>query len=383
MRNDVDMDLARRALKHFQEGTTDQAPDVMQLPVSAYTDKERYAAEIQRIFHQLPQAVALSAELPEPGNYRAVTLFDVPLLLVRDDSGRARAFLNVCRHRGARLCDDGCGTARVFACPYHAWAYDQEGALVGRFGADTFGEIDSEDYGLTTVPCEERVGLIWVVLDRTQPLDVDQWLGDFSEELGALRLDEWQIHAQREIDGPGWKVTMDGYLEAYHHNFVHGQTVGIYTIGNLLVHDTFGPHQRLTFGRKSLAELADQDEADWEPQEHIRIIHSCFPNLSISGILGGYCLFSQIYPGATATETKTRQTVLVHAPDGADYDHAAADQFSAMTLQAVKDEDYPIGFGIQGGVGSGANEHFLFGRNECGLQHYHQWIAHFMENAAS
>jgi hypothetical protein len=78
----------------------------------------------------------------------------------------------------------------------------------------------------------------------------------------------------------------------------------------------------------------------------------------------------------------TRQTILVHAPGGADYDHAAAEHFSAMTLQAVRDEDYPIGFGIQGGVAAGANEHFLFGRNECGLQHYHRWVAHFMEDTS-
>lgn len=381
MRRDVEMDLVRRALGHALHGTTDQADAVMELPVSAYTDPERYAEESRRIFHQLPQAAALSIELPSPGDFRAVTILGTPLLLVRDDSGRARAFLNVCRHRGARLCEDGCGNARVFACPYHAWTYNRQGDLVGRFGAESFGAIDSAEYGLTELPCEEKVGLIWVVLDPQLSLDVDSWLGDFAGELASLRLQEWQIHAQRDLPGPGWKVTMDGYLEAYHHNFVHGQTVGIHTIGNLLVHDTFGPHQRLTFGRKSLPELAEQEEAQWEPMEHIRIIHSCFPNLSISGILGGYCLFSQIYPGTTPDTTMTRQTVLVHAPDGADYDREAAEQFSVMTLQAVKDEDYPIGFGIQGGVGAGANEHFLFGKNECGLQHYHRWIARFMKEA--
>lgn len=380
-RQEVELGLARRALHNLQHGTTDQAAAVMELPVAAYTDAERYRREARRVFHQLPQAAALSAELPAPGDYRAVTIFGVPLLLVRDDDGTARAFLNSCRHRGARLCEDGGGEARVFACPYHAWTYDRKGKLIGRFGADTFGDIDAEEHGLAALPCEEKVGLIWVVLDRRQPLDVDRWLGNFRGELASLRLDEWQIHAQRDIPGPGWKVTMDGYLEAYHHNFVHGQTVGKHTIGNLLVHDTFGPHQRLTFARKSLEQLAKQDEGDWEPMEHIRIIHSCFPNLSISGILGGYCLVSQIYPGKDATSTMTRQTVLVHSPDGGEYDRDAAEEFSAMTLQAVRDEDYPIGFGIQDGVESGANEHFLFGRNEVGLQHYHRSIAHFMEEA--
>lgn len=379
MRKHVELELARRALSNLQNGTTDQAHDVMELPVSAYTDEGRYRRETRRLFHQLPQAVALSIELRVPGDYRAVTLFGVPLLLVRDERGTARAFLNVCRHRGARLCEDGRGKARVFACPYHAWAYNREGKLIARFHADTFGDIDTEQYGLTALPCREKAGLIWVVLEPGQSLDVDAWLGDFAAELASLRLHEWQIHAQRDLPGPGWKITMDGYLEAYHHNFVHEQTLGKHTIGNLLVHDTFGPHQRLTFARKSLPQLAQQSEADWQPMKHLRVIHSCFPNLSISGILGGYCLVSQIYPGETATETVTRQTILVHAPDGADYDQAEAEEFSAMAMQAVRDEDYPVGFGIQKGVESGANEHFLFGRNECGLQHYHRWIARFMD----
>lgn len=381
MRKDVELDLARRALQHFQAGTTDQAADIMQMPVSTYTDEARYQRESQHIFRQLPQAVSLSVELPSPGSYRAVTILGVPLLLVRDDEGTARAFLNVCRHRGAKLCDDGCGESRVFSCPYHAWTYNRQGKLIGRSGAETFGDVDAEKHGLTALPCVEKLGLIWVVLDPSQPLDIDQWLGDFADELGSLKLDEWTIHAQREIDGPGWKVCMDGYLEAYHHNFVHGQTIGIHTIGNLLVHDTYGPHQRLTFGRKSLGTLEEQDESAWQPMDHIRIIHSCFPNLSISGIIGGFCLFSQIYPGEDATKTITRQTILVHTPDGADYDHQAADEFSALSLEAVEAEDYPIGLSIQSGIQSGANSHFMFGRNECGLQHYHHWIQKFMDAA--
>jgi len=382
MRRDIEIDLARRTLHNFQAGTTDQAPDVMRLPVAAYTDEVRYQRESQHIFKQLPQGVALSIELPSRRCYRALTVLGVPVLLVRDDDGKARAFLNVCRHRGAKLCENGHGKARVFTCPYHAWSYDRQGKLIGRYGAETFGDVDVDNMGLTVLPCAERAGLIWVVLDPSQPLDIDDWLGDFADELASLRLNEWQIHTQRELDGPGWKVCMDGYLEAYHHKFVHAKTIGgLNTISNLLVHDTYGPHQRLTFGRESVSTLEGQEESEWEPMEHIRIIHSCFPNLSLSGILGGFCLMSQIYPGEDATTTKTRQTILVHAPDGAAYDNDAADEFSALALEAVNIEDYPIGFGIQSGIESGANSHFTFGRNECGLQHYHEWVQHFMTTA--
>ncbi|MDE0841809.1 MAG: hypothetical protein OSA42_06400, partial [Porticoccaceae bacterium] len=177
----------------------------------------------------------------------------------------------------------------------------------------------------------------------------------------------------------GWKVTMDGYLEAYHHQLVHRETVGKYTVGNLLVLDTYGPHQRLTFGRKSLGELAEQPHNEWQPMEHIRLIHSGFPNLSISGILGDHCLVSQVFPGKTPTTTITRQTVLVAKKPQTDAEIAATETFSALTLKAVQIEDYGIGFSIQSCLDSHANDHFIFGRNEPAVQNYHRWIERFMK----
>ncbi len=375
--------LARRALTHFKHGTTDQALDIMSMPVSAYTDPERYQRERKCIFLELPLALALSIELPAPGNYRAMNVLDVPVLLMRGTDGQARAFLNVCRHRGARLCDVGAGSKRAITCPYHAWSYNDRGALVSRYAGDTFGDVDHAQLNLTELACAERAGLIWVILTPGEPFDIDAWLGDFATPLGSLDLAHWTLFEQRELAGPGWKVTLDGYLEAYHHNSLHGKTVGKHTVGNLLVLDTYGPHQRLTFGRRSLGDLANQPESEWQSAQHIRLIHNTFPNLSISGILGDHCLVSQVFPGPTPDTTVTRQTVLVHKAPSTAEERAASESFSAMVLQAVRDEDYPVGYSIQEGIASGANTSFLFGRNEPAVQNYHRTIAKFMGNAPS
>jgi len=159
---------------------------------------------------------------------------------------------------------------------------------------------------------------------------------------------------------------------------VHRTTVGRHTIGNLLVHDTYGPHQRLTFGRRNLPELEQQDPAQWNGAAHVRLIHSIFPNVSISGILGEHCMVSQVWPAPTPDRTITRQFLLcAKAPQ----DEVAVKQnelFSDMTLSAVRDEDYAIVQTIQNGLASTANEHFLFGRNEPALQHYHSYIDKIM-----
>ena len=96
-------ELAARALKHFNEGTTDQAPSQMQIPVTAYTDEEQFQAERQAVFFESPIAVALSLEIPKPGDFLTQTIMGKPLLLTRDKEGVLHCFINVCRHRGAKV----------------------------------------------------------------------------------------------------------------------------------------------------------------------------------------------------------------------------------------------------------------------------------------
>jgi phenylpropionate dioxygenase-like ring-hydroxylating dioxygenase large terminal subunit len=371
--------LVKRALDHYQNKTTDQASDVMSNSIDAYVDEDRYQKEVDRIFKRLPLALCLSGELPKENTHRAMNVIDTPVLITRGKDNKVRAFLNVCRHRGSKICEEGNGEKRNFICPYHAWTYDHEGKLIGMYGEKTFGDIKKEDFGLIELMCSERSGLVWVMLNPGENFNIDKWLGDFAPELDTLNLEDWHIHEQREIDGPGWKVALDGYLEAYHHNQLHGDTVGKHTVGNLLVLDTYGPHQRLTFGRKTLKDLIDKPEAEWEsPQENIRLIHSGFPNLSISGVLGDHCLVSQIFPSSSPNRTITRQTILSAKKPETDEELQNTKEFSEMVRQAVVDEDYKIGLEIQSNISHMGSNEFIYGKNEPAVQNYHSWIKSFM-----
>ena len=77
-------ELAARALQHFNEGTTDRAPSQMRIPVSAYTDEAQFQAERQAVFFESPIAVALSLEIPDPGDFLTQTIMGKPLLFTRD-----------------------------------------------------------------------------------------------------------------------------------------------------------------------------------------------------------------------------------------------------------------------------------------------------------
>ncbi len=369
--------LTRRAHEHWTAKTTDQADDVMWQPVEAYLDERRWRHEVDRIFKRAPLALALGSELPGANTFKAIDVMGVPVLLTRAADGVARAFLNVCRHRGSPLCEPGGGEARRFTCPYHAWVYDPAGALVGMFGAETFGDVDRARLALTPLATAERAGFVWACLTPGVDVDIDTFLGDFAAPLAELELDRWHIFEQRELTGPGWKVAWDGYLEGYHQQALHPTTVGLTTVANLMAVDTFGPHQRIVFARKTIGELDDVPEADWPLGRDIRLIHSVFPNVSVSGILGDHCLVSQLFPGPTVDRSRTVQTVLcARSPVTAD-EIAATEAFSAMVLRAVRDEDYFVGFQIQDALGSGANRELVFGRNEPTLQHYHRAVARF------
>ncbi len=377
--DDAIRDLTRRVFDLWQDNTTDLAPDVMRQSVDAYLDQPRFEYEVERIFRHLPLALAISSELPAPDSFKAMDVMGVPVLLTRGADGAARAFLNVCRHRGSPLCEPGSGSAQRLTCPYHAWSYDTSGDLVGMFGGHTFGDVDRDHLALTPLACAEKAGFVFACLTPGVTFDIDTFLGDFAPYITALDLDQWHIFEQRTLDGPGWKVAWDGYLEGYHQERLHPKTVGLNTIGNLMAHDTWGPHQRIVFGRKSLPKLVDQPEEEWDLDEHIRLIHSIFPNVSISGILGDYCLVSQLFPGSTVDTSLTIQTVLCRHEPTTDEEQLVAEQFSALVLQAVRDEDYWVGFQIQNALKSGATSEVLFGRNEPSLQHYHHAVERYAE----
>lgn len=375
--------LAKRALTHLKNKTTDQAGSTLELPATAYIDPVRYEREVDRVFRHLPLALAFSIELPGPKSYLAMTVVGVPVVMVRAEDGVVRAFINICRHRGAQVCKPGHGTAQRFVCPYHAWQYDLKGKLAGIFGESTFGDVDRNTHSLVELSCAERSGMIWVNLTPGETFDIDDWLGDFKGLLDKVDLDTWKVYTQSEFAGAGWKTTWDGYQECYHHGVLHPKTVGAYTITNLIVHDTYGPHQRMVFARRTLDQLNKVPEAEWDVEQHIRKVYLCFPNVAVSAVMGGHCLVNQVFPGPTLETTLTRQTILVKKIPETDEEKRLAEEFSDTVLRAIRDEDTPINQGILQGLLSGRSQGVVIGRNEPAVQHFHKSLAKLMNGKST
>ena len=366
--------LAKRLLAHNLNGTTDQADGIMVKPVADYTDNEIISSEVNKIFYDHPVPIALSAEFKENNSYKAAKVIDTPLLITRGEDGVVRTFINICKHRGAPVCPEGTGKKSKFNCTYHGWMYNNTGNLVNIFKSDTFGDIDKSKIKLTELFCEERSGFIWACLNPDIKYDLNKWMNGFDAELDDIDLKNWHLFKSIKINGPMWKICWDGYTDGYHHHMVHPETVGKNTIVNLIAHDTYGPHQRFAFGLKNIDELSDIEEKDWEPENHLRLIHSVFPNSSISAIQNEHCLVSIIFPSPDLQETVTTQYILCLKEPKTKEEIKKAEEFAELSRAAIIDEDYPINFKIQESIHSKANTEFLFGKNEPIQQHYHNWI---------
>lgn len=227
MKHDVQVELIRRILDFADRRTTTLAAESFEEDVAAYTDPDRLARERTRLFREEPLLLAFSGQLPAAGDWLSHDLSGLPMLLVRGEDGRIRAFANTCRHRGSPLAR-GCGRGvRVFTCPYHGWSWDVEGRLAGLPFAEGFTDIPEDRRRLVSIPVAERHGLVLV---RSMPggkVDADAWLGPLGPELADFGYATHVPHAVRSLECRlNWKLAIDTFLESYHLPVLHKASVG-------------------------------------------------------------------------------------------------------------------------------------------------------------
>ena len=367
--------MAERTIAHNKAGTVHLTESVTTIPASNYFDPERWQREVDMIFKRVPLLLAMTAEIKEVNTYKAIDVVGMPVLISRGADGVARAFVNMCSHRGAQLVDPGVGTARRFACPYHNWTYNQEGDLVGVFKQDDFGQLDTSCLGLTQLPIAERAGLIWVTLSPDSKLDFDAFFAGYDEMLEFCDFASMNHFGTRILAGPNWKISFDGYVDFYHLPILHKNTFGPDMSPDALFHRV-GPHQRVTGPRGNWAKLEGRPTSEWPESVLTGGVWSVFPHGSIAGFeIEGHKIYqvARVFPGATADESVTYLDFISTAPKTEEFIEAANKQI-AFLENVVRDEDYATGLKIQRTVKTGAKKDLIFGRNEGGAQYVHGWL---------
>ena len=232
----------------------------LSLDPSCYWDKSFFETEIRSIFRQSWISVGRFDRVPNRGDYLALEVGGIPLIITRDDAGNLNALANSCRHRGTQLLDPGRGHCQRIICPFHGWSYALDGSLLSAPKMSGVADFDLATYPLQRIPVEVRAGFIFVD-PLGQAGDIDDWLGDFE----ALHM-PWDISrlltgydTSLEV-GCNWKAFLEVFNEYYHLPKVHPKSFSLYYAtpdpgdqvrGNFATQ--FGRHQ----GTRSVAKVSD------------------------------------------------------------------------------------------------------------------------------
>jgi phenylpropionate dioxygenase-like ring-hydroxylating dioxygenase large terminal subunit len=356
-------------------GTTpDGNAAIATLDPAIYCSPERFEQERAKIFRRLPLCLGHADQL-EPGSVLAREVCGVPVLLTRARDGAVRAFLNVCRHRGARLQVEQNEVAckQALSCPYHGWTYRLDGSLAGLPRREGFPELDPTSVHLRALPTTVRHGLIFTVLDAdAAPIDIANYLGPtLDADLAAIGMEKHRFYRQGVTKrATNWKLIVDAFLEIYHVTRLHKETLGEYFVDSVLVSDPLGQHGRYLVGRQSSAEIKALPVDEWSPQRHATLVHLIFPN-SIIVYHPDYISHLGMFP------TAADETVFVHTmltPEKPKDERAESHwqrSFELMDGDVFNGEDIAVCEQIQRGLSCGANDRLIIGRYEQNLRRFH------------
>jgi glycine betaine catabolism A len=194
----------------------------MSLPAEAYADASVLRWEMEHFFDGSWVCVGRSEDLRNAGDRRAVSLGHERALLVRDESGKLRAFYNVCRHRGHELMEVGeTASGRFVRCPYHAWAYGLDGSLKGTPGYAGVASFDKADYPLVPVRIAEWQG--WVFANASgDAVPFEEHVGNLGDMIGNHGSGELVTAARQDYEvEANWKILVENYHECYHCPSIH------------------------------------------------------------------------------------------------------------------------------------------------------------------
>jgi phenylpropionate dioxygenase-like ring-hydroxylating dioxygenase large terminal subunit len=195
------------------------------LDSSIYTDPTVYVGELEKIFYRSWVCLGHLGEIPEEGDYKTALIGSQPVIVVRGPDDFVGVFLNRCRHRGTLLCDVPRGHVEKFVCPYHGWAYDTGGRLVGTPYPSGYDRksFKADDYSLNRVARVETYGgFVFASMADDGP-SLESHLGHARPYIDAFVGEGVVVDSGRNLfayDG-NWKLAAENVVDDYHLPFIH------------------------------------------------------------------------------------------------------------------------------------------------------------------
>jgi phenylpropionate dioxygenase-like ring-hydroxylating dioxygenase large terminal subunit len=360
-----------------REGPPPGAVAVPPIPVARYRDHEMFALEHARVWRRSWIIAAHTSELAEPGAYKTFGRTGAPLVLVRGNDGEIRAFYNSCRHRGAPVVREECGTAKRLTCQYHSWSYDLHGALRAVPDARNFVDLDTDTLGLVPVRCEAWDGWVFVNEDPNA-MSLGEYLGPLRDQMrelngACLRKLGTQTHRVQA----NWKAMDDAFLEVYHIRTVHPDNAALlYDDSTVTVAMLPNGHSRLSVAIKpEMLGIMDPTPAADNPSvgalwRETSTSFGWFPNVVAALDTGAFPLLC-MWP---LDERTTELELQWFAPDWGDGAPPEEHTVRMTLFETVMAQDTANMAAIQRSVESRGAQPFQIGWHERLIHHFHRAV---------
>ena len=372
-------DLIRRFEQACVSGERQLGTEAGRVPASHYINRGHWQQEQDVLFGQWPIVAGHSSELAI-GSALPFDALGVPIVMTRSVDGRARAFFNVCRHRGmALVASPASGPAmakpcKTLVCPYHGWTYDLDGHLRHRLHAETFDGIDPATLNLVELPCDEAGGLIFVKRTPGPPFSADDCLHGLDQHLLWLGLADMKVFRKVDQVYPAnWKLTADAFLESYHIRVLHRDTIYPFFADAFAVNLYAGPHQDSLVARRTAFE-------PFEPPRDRKALcklatptQFLFPNSFLIWHPDYVSLIGMFSPAPD--QVRWVHTMLI-PPDrtGEEWNAHWEKTFDLIEKTVFQREDIASAVAIQRGLPSGANTGLVAGRLESDVLGFHRRV---------
>jgi phenylpropionate dioxygenase-like ring-hydroxylating dioxygenase large terminal subunit len=352
MKHETQVSLLRKLFDLRKNGKhQDTIGEVIKLPSQIYTSASILSDEMQTVFKQYPMVAGHANQLRKPGSYLLSDWEKFPFVIVRGDDGKLRAFINACRHRGARLVNSTGDQLKAFVCPYHGWSYALDGTLKSMTRPCNFLGVDKSKCNLRELPVLESNGLIWIHPSFNGDLNLDNYLGDIAEDLVNFDLDKLvTFKKSKRIKNANWKLLLKTYLEGYHVPYLHRNTLQMAFKNGVIAHYENGPNIRLVAARTNLEEAKDIAEENWNILEFASVYYSLFPNTFLI-MHPDYVSINMFFPESANRTIWTHE--MLYLPEnfkGQKGKEALTKRFEFTNDDVFDNEDFAVAEGVQSGI---------------------------------
>lgn len=366
MKHDTQIETLKTLLQLREQRRDQEMLDkVVQIPVRNYTDSAVLEREMATVFHDYPMIAGHASHVRETGSYLLSDWNRFPYVVVRDKEGTLRAFLNACRHRGARIVSGKEDRIKAFVCPFHGWVYDLDGSLRAITKPYMFPDLDYCKFGLVELPVVEHGGLIWIHPTPGATIDIASYLGPIGDDLEHFGIDKIiRFRKTSVIKKANWKLLLKTYLEGYHVPFLHRETIAKVFKKGVIAHFEHGPHIRLAAARANILDALQVDSQAWRILDYASVYYSLFPNTFFI-MHPDYVSINAFYPEAPDRTIWTHE-MLYREPDfpGEKGQVALAKRFEYTNDVVFDTEDFAVAEDVQVGLHYGGNEFHTLGLEE-------------------